>query len=369
MKKVTFFIIMIVSTLLCSCGTTANYASADSWEDGIYYRKSQERTQEIFTDNKEIEDLVHKTKEEARRYTETIIISDAVSEQDSTLNRQYEINLNFYEDPWQDSYYSYNSWMYWGPSWSLYWDPFWYPSYWGPSWGWGFHYGYYGWYDPWYSPWYDPWYYYPVYPVYPFYPQYAVNDGPVVYGKRESGRSSSLSSSVQRGNLLTSNKELGEQQNPRVHHSAVDRTISSRNIRTKDMNVKAEEITNRKMDDKFLSSKDRVGLQKEQHRRESRESTQIKGNFRRSESARSVDNETFRGNVSRDFRTNSNRDYRNNSLREGNSRNSNTSTRSEQRSSSYSGSYNRSGSFGTSGGSGSVRNSGGTSGGGGRARR
>lgn len=62
MKKVTFFIIMIVSTLLCSCGTTANYASADSWEDGIYYRKSQERTQEIFTDNKEIEDLVHKTK-------------------------------------------------------------------------------------------------------------------------------------------------------------------------------------------------------------------------------------------------------------------------------------------------------------------
>ena len=211
MKKVTFFIIMIVSTLLCSCGTTANYASADSWEDGIYYRKSQERTQEIFTDNKEIEDLVHKTKEEARRYTETIIISDAVSEQDSTLNRQYEINLNFYEDPWQDSYYSYNSWMYWGPSWSLYWDPFWYPSYWGPSWGWGFHYGYYGWYAPWYSPWYDPWYYYPVYPVYPFYPQYAVNDGPVVYGKRESGRSSSLSSSVQRGNLLTSNKELGEQ--------------------------------------------------------------------------------------------------------------------------------------------------------------
>ena len=157
MKKVTFFIIMIVSTLLCSCGTTANYASADSWEDGIYYRKSQERTQEIFTDNKEIEDLVHKTKEEARRYTETIIISDAVSEQDSTLNRQYEINLNFYEDPWQDSYYSYNSWMYWGPSWSLYWDPFWYPSYWGPSWGWGFNYGYYGWYDPWYSPRYHPW--------------------------------------------------------------------------------------------------------------------------------------------------------------------------------------------------------------------
>ena len=364
MKKVTFFILMIAGALLCSCGTSANYASSDSWEDGIYYRRSMKNTQEIFTENKEVEELVQKTKDEAKRYTETIIISENqhLSEItiDSTASGSYNINLNFYEDPWYDSYYSYNNWVYWGPSWSLYWDPFWYPSYWGPYWGfsygyYGFYgYGYYGWYDPWYN----PWFYYPVYPPYPYYPQYAVNDGPVVYGKRDATRNSSLSSS-HRGNLLTSNKELREHSST-PHHSAVDRSANNRNIRTRDLALKADKrdnrgseiqgnIGSRKANDKFLSSG-------ENNRGKG---SAIKGNFRKSDASRSIDNESFRSNVSRDFRNTATRESRSTST---------TVRESNQRSSTYSGNYNRSGSFGS--GSGSVRNSGGgVSGGGGRARR
>ncbi len=363
MKKVTFFILTIVGAILTSCSSMAHYTSADSWEDGIYYRKSQQQAINIEEENKEIEELVRKTTEEAKRYAQTIVVSEGEclnlvlggdtqyslivnGDSDTSSATTCNLNLNFYEDPWYNSYYSYNNWLYWGPSWSLYWDPFWYPSYmgpyyWGPSWG--FYYGYYGY----YSPWYDPWYYYPMYPPYPYYPQYAYHESrDIVYGKREGKREK----------LLTSNITLPKGKSD-VHHSVVDRSANNRNIRNR---VSPEASVS----SGYVAAKRNPGEQLRPKSDFNKRPVPVSSaNFRRSKSSEkgaNVDSRTFRENVSRDFRTNSNIG----------DRTINNSVRTNQRSS-YSGNTNRSSmrssGYGNSGGG--VRNSGGSSGGGGRARR
>ena len=207
MKKSLILLSICSAVLLTSCGTSSYYASS-SFEDGIYYRPSQESRAKVEADNAEVRRLIEQTRQEAARFSDTIVIASANSTLDVsyTPDTQYtimfddqldslgQLNLNFNFDDWYPcygyrDYYSYWDWRYWnvfGPSWhrwgwynSWYWgwyDPWywswgigfawdpWYgpwgwfgPGYWGP--------GYWGWYDPWYCGWgfgfglaWDPWY-------------------------------------------------------------------------------------------------------------------------------------------------------------------------------------------------------------------
>ena len=195
MKKSLILLSICSAVLLTSCGTSSYYASS-SFEDGIYYRPSQESRAKVEADNAEVRRLIEQTRQEAARFSDTIVIASANSTLDVsyTPDTQYtimfddqldslgQLNLNFNFDDWYPcygyrDYYSYWDWRYWnvfGPSWhrwgwynSWYWgwyDPWywswgigfawdpWYgpwgwfgPGYWGP--------GYWGWYDPWYGPW------------------------------------------------------------------------------------------------------------------------------------------------------------------------------------------------------------------------
>ena len=200
MKKSLILLSICSAVLLTSCGTSSYYASS-SFEDGIYYRPSQESRAKVEADNAEVRRLIEQTRQEAARFSDTIVIASANSTLDVsyTPDTQYtimfddqldslgQLNLNFNFDDWYPcygyrDYYSYWDWRYWnvfGPSWhrwgwynSWYWgwyDPWywswgigfawdpWYgpwgwfgPGYWGPGY-WGP--GYWGWYDPWYGPW------------------------------------------------------------------------------------------------------------------------------------------------------------------------------------------------------------------------
>lgn len=325
MKKVTFFILSLVGALLSGCGTTHQYASADSWEDGIYYRRDSHAEESRASESQKIQELIDQTRKEAQQYTQTIIVTDSTP-------------VNIVIEPDWCNCYSYNQWAYWGPSWSLYWDPFWYPSYWGAPWGVGFHYGYYGWYgwyDPWYYGWYDPWYY-PPYPVYPVYPHYAYHDPkPVIYGKRDG--------------------KLGHSSGSAIHRDG------TRNIRNRDESLAQN-----------IGRGDRIGaVERQKGSYAKRENSGIvtgrprnDAKFRKSQTSPRLGNDEIRSNVGRDFRTNN--WYRDNS----NTRNNNsTGVRNNQRSGSSSG-YNRSSSYGQ--GSSSFRGSasgGRSGGGGGRARR
>lgn len=251
MKKSLILLSICSAVLLTSCGTSSYYASS-SFEDGIYYRPSQESRAKVEADNAEVRRLIEQTRQEAARFSDTIVIASANSTLDVsyTPDTQYtimfddqldslgQLNLNFNFDDWYPcygyrDYYSYWDWRYWnvfGPSWHRWgwynpwywgwydpwywswgigfaWDP-WYgpwgwfgPGYWGP--------GYWGWYDPWYGPW-----GYPVASVPPSYHFHgkrnvAVRTGGQAGGRlavsggsssiREGGRASRPSMSVVRG--------------------------------------------------------------------------------------------------------------------------------------------------------------------------
>lgn len=209
MKKSLILLSICSAVLLTSCGTSSYYASS-AFEDGIYYRPSKDVRAEAEADGAQVRGLIERTRQEAARFSDTILVADANStiEIPYTPETQYtvmfdrpldslgQVNLNFNFDDWYPgygygSYWSYWDWRYWdvfGPSWYRWgWHSPWYgwgwydPWYCGWSWGFGF-----AW-DPWYGPWggwygpgwYDPWYW--GYPVASFYPAYAY------YGKRNVG--------------------------------------------------------------------------------------------------------------------------------------------------------------------------------------
>lgn len=220
MKKSLILLSICSAVLLTSCGTSSYYASS-SFEDGIYYRPSKDLRAEADADKEQVQRLIEQTRQEAARFSDTIIIAGASNSVDIPYDpdKQYtilfddqlestgQLNINFNFDDWYPGYgfmdyYSYWDWRYWkifGPSWyrwgwydPWYWgwyDP-WYggwswsfryawdchfglfgwhlPGYWGPGY-WGP--GYWGWYDPWYGPW--------GYPTASFFPTY--------HGKRDTG--------------------------------------------------------------------------------------------------------------------------------------------------------------------------------------
>ena len=215
MKKSLILLSICSAVLLTSCGTSSYYASS-GFEDGIYYRASKDVRDEAEADSEEVRRLIEQTRQEAARFSDTIIIAspDARLELEYTPQTQYtimfddsldslgQVNLNFNFDDWYPGYGYGDYWSYW--DWR-YWDvfgPMWYRGWWGPwyghwgwydpwyyGWSWGFSFAWDpwfgpwgGWYAGWYGPgwwgWYDPWYW--SYPV-------ASYIGPTYYGKRNTG--------------------------------------------------------------------------------------------------------------------------------------------------------------------------------------
>lgn len=184
MKKSLIFLSICSAALLSSCGTSSYYASS-AFEDGIYYRPDKESRQQLAEDRQEMQDLIEKTRQEAARFSDTIMLASINGTNSITsaatanavpvninMDNWYEYNLLGY-----DTYCSYWDWRYWdmfGPwgrysswaDWYNWYSPWfpgiydpWYPSY---GWTWSFAWNSWGWYGPWWGGywggWYDPWY-------------------------------------------------------------------------------------------------------------------------------------------------------------------------------------------------------------------
>ena len=191
MKKSLIFLSMCSAALLSSCGTSSYYASS-AFEDGIYYRPDKETRQELEADRQEVQGLIEKTRQEAARFSDTIMLASINGTNSITstaaatatpvninVDNWYEYNLLGY-----DTYCSYWDWKYWdmfGPwgrysswaDWYNWYSPWfpgiydpWYPSY---GWTWSFAWNSWGWYGPW---------------------GYPVASQPVIhYGRRDTGTS------------------------------------------------------------------------------------------------------------------------------------------------------------------------------------
>ena len=229
MKKSLILLSVCSAALLSSCGTSSYYAYS-TFDDGIYYRATKESREELLADSREVRDLIDRTRQEAARFSDTIIIAGTALEGTTGITSTataaatpVNINLNLI-DNWYDynllgygTYCSYWDWRYWdvfGP-WGRYygwhdwynWYSPWFPGIydpWYPSWGWtwSFAWNSWGWYGtwwggPWGGPWgwYDPWYY-------PWGHQMAMSR-PVYYGKRSTGIRNGLTggSSVAAGTI------------------------------------------------------------------------------------------------------------------------------------------------------------------------
>ena len=173
MKKSLIFLSICSAALLSSCGTSSYYASS-AFEDGIYYRPDKESRQQLAEDRQEMQDLIEKTRQEAARFSDTIMLASINGTNSITsaatanavpvninMDNWYEYNLLGY-----DTYCSYWDWRYWdifGPwgrysswaDWYNWYSPWfpgiydpWYPSY---GWTWSFAWNSWGWYGPWWG--------------------------------------------------------------------------------------------------------------------------------------------------------------------------------------------------------------------------
>ncbi|HIZ88073.1 MAG TPA: hypothetical protein IAC03_07970 [Candidatus Coprenecus pullistercoris] len=205
MKKSLILLSVCSAALLCSCATSSRYAYS-VFDDGIYYRATPESRDEMLADSREVQELVERTRQEAARFSDTIVLagtgSGTVNSITSTaaayIPASIDLNINWYDYDLlgYGTYCSYWDWRYWdmfGPwgrysgwaNWYNWYSP-WFPGIydpWYPSWGWrwSFAWNSWGWYGPdwWYGPWgwYDPWYGW----------GYPVAGQPVYYGKRDTG--------------------------------------------------------------------------------------------------------------------------------------------------------------------------------------
>ena len=211
MKKSLILLSVCSAVLLSSCGTSSRYAYS-TFDDGIYYRPDKDHRQELTADNNEVQSLIEKTRQEAARFSDTIMMASITSKATdpgtpiniNQVDNWYEYNLLGY-----DTYCSYWDWRYWdifGPwgrysswyDWYNWYSPWfpgiydpWYPSY---GWAWSFAWNSWGWYGSWWGGpwgWYDPWYGPWGYPVASIHPTY--------YGKRPA-TSTSLRAGLTGGN-------------------------------------------------------------------------------------------------------------------------------------------------------------------------
>ena len=117
MKKSLIFLSMCSAALLSSCGTSSYYASS-AFEDGIYYRPDKETRQELEADRQEVQGLIEKTRQEAARFSDTIMLASINGTNSITstaaatatpvninVDNWYEYNLLGY-----DTYCSYWDW-------------------------------------------------------------------------------------------------------------------------------------------------------------------------------------------------------------------------------------------------------------------
>ena len=120
MKKSLIFLSMCSAALLSSCGTSSHYAYS-AFEDGIYYRPDKETRQELEADRQEVQGLIEKTRQEAARFSDTIMLASingnnsitsaaaaTVAPVNINVDNWYEYNLLGY-----DTYCSYWDWRYW----------------------------------------------------------------------------------------------------------------------------------------------------------------------------------------------------------------------------------------------------------------
>ena len=84
MKKSLILLSICSAVLLTSCGTSSYYASS-GFEDGIYYRASEDARDEARADSEKVGRLIEQTKKEAARFSDTIIIASP----NSQLELQY----------------------------------------------------------------------------------------------------------------------------------------------------------------------------------------------------------------------------------------------------------------------------------------
>ena len=204
MKKSLILTAACFTAILCSCGTSSSYYAYSGFQDGIYYRASEEDRKEAEADKKEINDLIDRTRQEAASFSDTILLSSIDNSGSITAaatGTATPININII-DNYQDYYAlgygtfcSYWDWRYWdmfGP-WGRYgswydwynWYSPWFPGIydpWYPSWGWSWSFAWnsWGWYGPgyWWGGYWDPWYMWGYYPA---------PERPVYYGKRDTG--------------------------------------------------------------------------------------------------------------------------------------------------------------------------------------
>ena len=78
MKKSLILLSICSAVLLTSCGTSSYYASS-AFEDGIYYRPSGDVREEARADSEEVQKLISRTRQEAARFSDTIVIASANS--------------------------------------------------------------------------------------------------------------------------------------------------------------------------------------------------------------------------------------------------------------------------------------------------
>lgn len=257
MKKSLIFLSMCSAALLSSCGTSSYYASS-AFEDGIYYRPDKETRQELEADRQEVQGLIEKTRQEAARFSDTIMLASINGTNSITstaaatatpvninVDNWYEYNLLGY-----DTYCSYWDWKYWdmfGPwgrysswaDWYNWYSPWfpgiydpWYPSY---GWTWSFAWNSWGWYGPWwggywggwYDPWYGPW-------------GYPVASQPVIhYGRRDTGMSLRTGTGLTGSRLAASTGSVRSSDNIRQTSSAIRQTGNVRKLTAADRTATA----------------------------------------------------------------------------------------------------------------------------------
>ncbi len=159
-------LLLLALLAVTSCGTASQFASEQSFYDGIYYRPAQVREVRILSEEDFVAIAAHKIQnEKAAKDTTLLIVAPKAN-----VNIIFGLGWGF---GWN---WGFGPRFGWYGSWG--WDPWFYP--WDPW--------YYGW-DPWYIGW-DPWYYpwgprpwmypYGPYPYWHPFGPYPYGPGPII---------------------------------------------------------------------------------------------------------------------------------------------------------------------------------------------
>lgn len=227
-KKYQLLVFSLLSIGIASCGSFKNSSYDDN--DGIYSSNTTNRettldTNQEYTQVKPTNAYAQKFKQMEEELNETEYFTDVDSYSSNPVdtvyvtersyagwgNNQNEININYYNNGWNNWGYGFNSWY--GPGWN---NSFYY----GNTWGLGFNYGWNNWgYSPYYygygwNSWYNPYYgynnYYGGYNNYygGHYSNVSYNSGIRGINRTNSGRSAGRTATVTGRNAQIGNSTV-----------------------------------------------------------------------------------------------------------------------------------------------------------------